>query len=37
MTRDEAIIDKLLDPPELRESVSEDDLLEYYEDVKGAD
>lgn len=33
----EQIIDQLLDPPEVCETTSEDDYLEYYEDVKGAD
>lgn len=37
MNFEEKIIDYYVDPPEVRESVSEDDYLEYYEDVKGAD
>lgn len=32
MTRDEQIIDSYVEPPEIKEHVSEDDLLAYYED-----
>lgn len=37
MTREEEIIDSYMEPPELSETTTEDELLEYYEDVKGAD